>query len=130
MVGLRRHEHIITAVSGYSIGGSNGKGASNAFAGFHRLKREVLSHRVRDGIAVLSRLHALLGEELDLRPSSPNEVSQPIANCLPLPWRQTYLFWNQICTERSVILMSCAMRSRTAAVGVGFLLNSTSRVTS
>jgi hypothetical protein len=41
----------------------------------------------------------------------------------------SYLFWNQICTERSVMLISDAMRSRVAAVGVGFLLNSTSSVT-
>lgn len=41
-----------------------------------------------------------------------------------------YLFWNQICTERSVMLISCAIRSRTIAVGVGFLLNSISRVNS
>lgn len=40
-----------------------------------------------------------------------------------------YLFWNQICTDRSVMLISDAIRSRVAAVGVGFLLNSTSRVT-
>lgn len=40
------------------------------------------------------------------------------------------LFWNQICTERSVMLISCAIRSRTIAVGVGFLLNSISRVIS
>ncbi len=49
-----------------------------------------------------------------------------------LSQRQTsvaYLFWNQIWTDRSVMLISCAIRSRAAAVGVGFLLNSTSRVT-
>lgn len=43
--------------------------------------------------------------------------------------RWTYLFWNQIWTERSVILMSSAILSLTVAVGVGFLLNSISRVT-
>lgn len=43
---------------------------------------------------------------------------------------RAHLFWNQICTERSVMLMSEAILSRVAAVGVGFLLNSTSRVTS
>ena len=42
----------------------------------------------------------------------------------------SYLFWNQICTERSVMLISWAIRSRVAAVGVGFLLNSSSKVTS
>lgn len=44
--------------------------------------------------------------------------------------RYAYLFWNQICTERSVMLISDAILSRVAAVGVGFLLNSTSSVTS
>lgn len=39
-----------------------------------------------------------------------------------------YLFWNQIWTERSVMLISSAILSRTLAVGVGFLLNSISRV--
>jgi hypothetical protein len=42
----------------------------------------------------------------------------------------SYLFWNQIWTERSVMLISEAILSRVAAVGVGFLLNSTSKVTS
>lgn len=44
--------------------------------------------------------------------------------------KTTYRFWNQICTDRSVMLISSAIRSLTVAVGVGFLLNSTSRVTS
>jgi hypothetical protein len=48
-----------------------------------------------------------------------------LAHSLVLP----YLFWNQICTDRSVMLMSLAILSRTTAVGVGFLLNSISRVT-
>lgn len=43
---------------------------------------------------------------------------------------KSYLFWNQIWTERSVILISSAIRSRTFAVGVGFLLNSISNVDS
>lgn len=41
-----------------------------------------------------------------------------------------YLFWNQICTDRSVMLIWSAMRSLVRAVGVGFLLNSCSRVMS
>lgn len=41
-----------------------------------------------------------------------------------------YLFWNQIWTERSVMLISSAILSLTVAVGVGFLLNSTSSVAS
>lgn len=41
----------------------------------------------------------------------------------------THLFWNQIWTDLSVMLISSAILSRTAAVGVGFLLNSISRVT-
>lgn len=41
---------------------------------------------------------------------------------------KTHRFWNQICTERSVMLICWAIRSLVAAVGVGFLLNSTSRV--
>ena len=44
--------------------------------------------------------------------------------------RQTHLFWNQICTERCVMLISAAIRSLTSAVGVGFLLNSSSSVVS
>ena len=47
----------------------------------------------------------------------------------PIQWEgamDSYLFWNQICTDRSVMLISEAIRSRTRAVGVGFLLNSTS----
>jgi hypothetical protein len=60
---------------------------------------------------ILARLHVLV-----LRTSGAVDCS--------------YLFWNQICTERSVMLISEAILSRTAAVGVGFLLNSTSRVTS
>lgn len=42
----------------------------------------------------------------------------------------SHLFWNQIWTDRSVMLISLAILSRVAAVGVGFLLNSISRVTS
>jgi len=40
----------------------------------------------------------------------------------------TDLFWNQICTDRSVILISCAILSLTTAAGVGFLENSISKV--
>ena len=43
---------------------------------------------------------------------------------------ETYLFWNQICTDRSVMLMDSAIRSLVRAVGVGFLLNSCSKVMS
>lgn len=42
----------------------------------------------------------------------------------------TNLFWNQIWTDLSVMLISCAIRSRTVAVGVGFLMNSSSSVRS
>lgn len=42
----------------------------------------------------------------------------------------TNLFWNHIWTDLSVMLISCAIRSRTVAVGVGFLMNSSSSVRS
>lgn len=54
-----------------------------------------------------------------------------VASLLAIECRASpYLFWNQIWTERSVMLISSAIRSRTLAVGVGFLLNSISNVVS
>jgi hypothetical protein len=95
------------------------------------LDRQVLPHRLRDGIAVLARLDALLREELDL--SSPVLLSAPSPPSFAPQTsdeNKTHLFWNQIWTDRSVILISSAIFSRTVAVGVGFLLNSFSSVTS
>jgi len=46
----------------------------------------------------------------------------------PASRQAAYRFWNQICTDLSVMLISSAILSLTAAVGVGFLLNSISRV--
>lgn len=43
---------------------------------------------------------------------------------------RAYRFWNQIWTDLSVMLISSAILSLTPAVGVGFLLNSISRVVS
>ena len=98
----------------------------------HSLHCQVLAHRLRDLRALLTSLHTLLCQGLDLRTSETQNVRESFPRFTPLAYSSwgTHLFWNQICTERSVMLISWAMRSRVEAVGVGFLLNSASNVTS
>lgn len=58
-----------------------------------KLHREVLTHRFRDGVAVLTSLNALLRDHLDLCSSVIAQVRQFPNNQLS---QLTNLFWNQI----------------------------------
>lgn len=99
--------------------------ATEAFARLHCLHGEVCAHRLWDGVNVLTSLKTLLGEELDFGAAA--EQSQQMLE-EPGTVHMAYRFWNQIWTDLSVMLISSAILSRTVAVGVGLLLNSTSKV--
>lgn len=97
-----------------------------ALARFHGLHSQVCAHGLWYRVEVFACLQALLRESLDLGTSGMLVSSPPRQRC----GAGAYLFWNQIWTERSVMLISSAIRSLTLAVGVGFLLNSISNVVS
>jgi hypothetical protein len=99
---------------------------SHGLAGLHGLESEISSHRFRDVVAVITVLDALLGNVLYLCAPTLSLACRFGVQSAIFP----HLFWNQIWTDRSVMLISAAILSRVAAVGVGFLLNSTSSVTS
>lgn len=97
-----------------------------ALARLHGLHSQVGAHGLWYRVEVFACLQALLRQSLDLG-TSIFIVSRIRARDVE---QGPYLFWNQIWTERSVMLISSAIRSRTLAVGVGFLLNSISSVVS
>lgn len=97
-----------------------------ALSRLKRLHCEMAAHRLGNALAVLTVLNALSCNVLNLGTSAMILDTQRGSSL----YEGTYLFWNQIWTDLSVMLISSAILSRTAAVGVGFLLNSTSKVMS
>ncbi len=70
VVGLRGEQHLRARAVRHRGGpGAHGQAPSQTLARLHGLVGQILAHRVGDGIAVLARLNALLGQQLDLGPS-------------------------------------------------------------
>lgn len=118
-------QHHIVAISRKTSRTVTHEATRKSLPSLHRLHGQILTHAIGNCVAVLSSFNTLLRQMLYL--GSPRcKLGMYFCQRNEI----TNRFWNHIWTERSVMLISWAMRSRTTAVGVGFLLNSASKVTS
>lgn len=125
VLATKKHTRTVAHEAGTAV-----ESTAEALAALGSLHREIGTHRLGDQVNVFAGLEALLRQQLDLGTAVAVSKGEFFRVKSRAPWRTTYRFWNQIWTDLSVMLICSAIMMRVSALGVGFLLNSSSSVVS